>query len=158
MNLQSLFNEGFYSFKVRYIDQILVRSLCSYGWWLSLQLTLSHPYSFHLIVVWSGLGKIRGFMLTQFPPGLGSLLGPHREWSASTKRWLVLLTYIAWPFLTWRNVLSQRGCFRSRFTSQVSMIVKLMEPTFPSVAPEEVLIWAIGAHTERVTLHDQSRI
>lgn len=100
------------------MDKIVVRCLSSYRWWLSLQLSLSTPYRFHLIVVWrgsSGLGKIRRFMQAQFPHGLWFLQVPLREWSASTKRSLCAFDLYSLTITHMENCLeSERFCLVTR--------------------------------------------
>lgn len=112
-------NKGFHCFKVSFMGKIEVRCWSCYGCWLSSLLPLPTPYRFHLVVVWrgsGGLGKISESMLAQFPPGLRSLQGPHREWSASTKLRMCAFDLYSMTITHMENVLSQRGCVWSRVT------------------------------------------
>lgn len=112
----------------------MVKCLSSPGWWLSVQLPLPTPYRFHLVVVWrgsSGLGKIREFIRAPFPPGLGSLQVPLREWSASTSGSLCAFDLYNLTITHIQNCLESERLVWSRVTSWLS--AKLMVPTPLSV-------------------------
>lgn len=71
------------------------------------------------------MGEISESMLAQFPPGLGSLQPPDREWSASTKLRLYAFDLYSMTFTHMEKYLeSERLCL-------VSMIARFMAPTFP---------------------------
>lgn len=89
----------------------------------------------------SGLGKIREFMQVQFPQTWESCGSPWVNGQQPPNEGCGLSTYIAWPLLTWRIVLSQRVSVWSRITSQVS--AKLMSPTLPSVPLKDVMWWTV---------------
>lgn len=81
------------------------------------------------------MGKIRESMLAQFPPGLRFLQLPHREWSASTKLRLCAFDLYTMTITHMEKCLeSERLCLVTRHIL-VSVIAKLMAPTFHLCVP-----------------------
>lgn len=108
----------------------MVKCLSFPGWWLSVQFPLPTPYRFHSVVVWrgsSGLGEIREFIRAPFPPGLGSLQVPLREWSASTSGSLCASDLYNLTITHVQNCLESERLVWSRVTSWLS--AKLVVPT-----------------------------